>query len=95
MLSNTLRDLNVVLNSDLEQRFQVDTTIAFVNQLALEDFFEKAEENNVNLLQADANKTINNYAYKAAKAVFLPTVGLTGFYGWNLNQNAPGPFFQG
>ncbi len=95
LLENTLRDLNIVLNADLQRQFAVDTTLAFINELQLEDFASQGENNNVRMLQAKSNMTINDYSLKSAKSVFLPTVGLTGFYGWNLNNNAPGPFFPG
>ena len=95
LLENTLRDLNIVLNVDLERKFAVDTTITFINDLQLEDFANQGEQNNVRILQAKSNMTINDYSLKSAKSVFLPTLGLTGFYGWNLNNNAPGPFFPG
>ncbi len=95
LLENTLRDLNIVLNADLERRFAVDTTLAFINELQLEDFASQGENNNVRMLQAKSNMTINDYSLKSAKSVFLPTLGLTGFYGWNLNNNAPGAFFPG
>lgn len=95
LLENTLRDLNIVLNVDLERQFAVDTTLAFINELQLEDFASQGEQNNVRMLQAKSNMTINDYSLKSAKSVFLPTLGLTGFYGWNLNNNAPGPFFPG
>ncbi|MEO0571400.1 MAG: TolC family protein [Bacteroidota bacterium] len=95
LLKNTLRDLNIVLNADLERRFVVDTTLAFINELQLEDFASQGENNNVRMLQAKSNMTINDYSLKSAKSVFLPTLGLTGFYGWNLNNNAPGAFFPG
>ncbi|MEM9077451.1 MAG: TolC family protein [Bacteroidota bacterium] len=95
LLENTLRDLNIVLNADLERKFAVDTTVAFINELQLEDFASKGEANNVRMLQAKSNMAINDYTLQSAKSVFLPTIGLNGFYGWNLNQNAPGPFFPG
>jgi len=95
LLENTLRDLNIVLNADLERQFTVDTTLAFINELQLEDFASQGENNNVRMLQAKSNMTINDYSLKSAKSVFLPTLGLSGFYGWNLNNNAPGAFFPG
>ncbi|WP_422860967.1 TolC family protein [Flagellimonas sp. S174] len=95
LLENTLRDLNIVLNSDLEKKFAVDTTITFINELQLEDFASQGEQNNVRMLQAKSNIAINDYTLQSAKSVFLPTIGLTGFYGWNLNNNAPGAFFPG
>ena len=83
LLKNTIRDLNIVLNQELDNTYTVDTTVAFTDVLVLEDFLETAEENNVRLLQAEKNIAINDYSLKASKSVFLPTIGLTGSYGWN------------
>ena len=83
------------MNTDLESLFRVDTAVTFINPIDLDSFFKDAEANNVSLLQAKTNMSINDYTLKSAKSVFLPTIGLTGFYGWNLNQNAPGAFFPG
>ncbi|WP_350286206.1 TolC family protein [uncultured Croceitalea sp.] len=94
-LRNTQRDLNVLLNEDLKDFFNVDTNVVFTNALTLDEFLEEGERNNIRMLQAEKNIMINDYNLKAGKSVFLPTVGLTGFYGWNLNQNAPGAFFPG
>lgn len=93
--NNTQRDLAVLLDAELSNTFNVDTTVVFTNPIVLEGFLEAGERNNVRMLQAEKNISINDYNLKAGKAVFLPTLGLTGFYGWNLNQNAPGAFFPG
>lgn len=82
-LKNTQRDLNVLLNRELSTDFIVDTTVVFTNQIVLEEFLVDAEANNVRMLQAEKNITINDYNLKIGKSVFLPTVGLTGSYGWN------------
>lgn len=95
LLLNTKRDLNVVLNRELENSFEVDTTVTFVETLLLDEIMGTAEENNVSLLQAQTNMNINDYTLKSAKSVFLPTIGLTGSYGWNLNQSAASAFFPG
>ena len=34
-------------------------------------------------MQAERNTTISDYQYKANKSVYLPSLGLTGSYGWN------------
>lgn len=94
-LKNTQRDLNVLLNTDLEQLFVAETTINFTNPVVLDEFLSNGESNNISMLQAEKNIMINDYNLKAGKSILLPTVGLTGFYGWNLNQNAPGAFFPG
>lgn len=83
-LRNAKRDLNVVLNRDnLERNFKVDTVVVFSSPMLLEGFVQTSDTNNIRLLQANSNKKINEFTYKASKAVFLPKLGLTGAYGWN------------
>lgn len=82
-LLNAKRDLMVVLNGDLERGFAIDTSVSFLGALKMESFIEIADTNNVRLLQAQKNTKINEYNVKASKSVFLPTVGLSGSYGWN------------
>jgi outer membrane protein len=82
-LANAKRDLNVVMNTDLERQIKVDTMVKFVNTLVIETFLKEAEANNVTLLQAEQNIKVSDYNKKASKAVFLPSLGLTGTYGWN------------
>ncbi|MEX2350203.1 MAG: TolC family protein [Flavobacteriaceae bacterium] len=82
-LFNTKRDLTVVLNENLEQLYEVDTVVNFTNELRLEEFLNEAEENNIRLLQAEQNIKITDYQYKAGKGLLLPSLGLSGSYGWN------------
>jgi len=67
----------------LERQIRVDTTVKFVNTLVIETFLKEAATNNVTLLQAEQNIKVSDYNKKASKAVFLPSFGLTGIYGWN------------
>ncbi|MFT5863170.1 MAG: outer membrane protein [Flavobacteriales bacterium] len=92
-LRNAKRDLNVVLNRDLEQAVAADTTVFFVSRLELDSFKERASQNNVTLLQSEQDIMISDYQIKGAKALFLPTIGLTGSYGWNLSNNPASVFF--
>ena len=85
-LRNTKRDLTVVLNSDLERSFAVDTSVVFVGELRLEEFIKQSDTNNVRLQQARKNIDITGYNYKASKAVFLPSVGINGSYGWTQGE---------
>jgi len=94
-LANTKRDLNVVLNQDLNKTFEVDTLIQFIPKLRLEELIAQAELNNVAILQTERNLAINAYDIKVNQAGYLPTVGLNGVYGWNLNQSAASAFFPG
>ncbi|SHI69778.1 TolC family protein [Pseudozobellia thermophila] len=94
-LRNAKRDLNVVLNRNLDASFEVDTLITFIPKLRLEELIAQAELNNVAVLQSERSLAINEYDIKVNKSGYLPTVGLTGTYGWNLNQSAPSAFFPG
>ncbi|WP_458309144.1 TolC family protein [Croceiramulus getboli] len=94
-LENARRDLNVVLNQSLEATYAVDTTVTLIDDLRLTSFVQKAEENNVTLLQAESNVILSEYQVKGAKSLFLPTIGLTGSYGWNLSNNPASAFFPG
>ena len=91
-LRNAKRDLNIILNRSLGERFVVDTSVYFTNPLKIEEFVASAAENNVQLLQLNRNIRINDLLLKSAKSVFLPTIGLTGSYGWNEGQFPPTNF---
>ncbi|PIB26316.1 TolC family protein [Maribacter sp. 4G9] len=82
-LRNTKRDLNLLLNRELLTTFEVDTVVTFSNPIRLEEFLGLGVENNVRILQMKQNIKINDFTLKSSKSVFLPTVGLTGSYGWN------------
>ncbi|RXG22807.1 TolC family protein [Leeuwenhoekiella aequorea] len=94
-LLNTKRDLNVVLARDLKLNFNVDTLVSFIPKLELESFLEMAKENNVRLLQSNSNIALSEYDIRISKAQFLPTVGLTGSYGWNESISPASAFFTG
>lgn len=86
LLRNAKRDLTVVLNSELEREFTVDTAVNFINPIRIEEFYTAAPQNNVELLIAKSNIQVSDYSYKAAKSVFLPSLNLNGSYGWNEGQ---------
>ena len=91
-LKNTKRDLNVVLGNAYGNEFSVDTLINFKIDISKQDLFDKMMSNNVSLLQIEKNIAINEFTIKANKSGYLPTVGLTGSYGWNKNNNNAASF---
>ncbi|RIV36290.1 TolC family protein [Flagellimonas lutimaris] len=89
-LRNTMRDLNLILNRELSSQFSADTTVNFVPELQMESMFNEAQLNNVRLqiVEKDLNMGLNDI--RVAKSGYLPTIGLTGTYGWNeSNNNSP------
>ncbi|MGH1385101.1 TolC family protein [Kordia sp.] len=91
-LINAKRDLNVILGNKLTQDFNVNTDISFLFQLDKEDLWTKTQANNVSLLRADKNIDISTLDVKSNRSQYLPTVGLTGSYGWNKNNNNAASF---
>ncbi|WP_339849769.1 TolC family protein [uncultured Dokdonia sp.] len=82
-LRNAQRDLNVVLARELEDLKVADTTVAFINPISIEEYINEGTVNNISLLQSEQNIIISDYQIKQAKSLLLPTVGITGSYGWN------------
>jgi outer membrane protein TolC len=91
-LNNAKRDLNLVTGNVLHERFNVDTNINFVVSLNKADLLQKAVEQNITLQQVNKNILINQYELKTGKSEYLPTIGLTGSYGWNKNNNNAAAF---
>lgn len=93
-LKSAKRDLNVILGNSVANSFEVDTLINFVINLNKEDLLNKVKANNVALLQVEKNLIINEYDIKSWKSDYLPTLGLTGTYGWNKNNNNAASFLE-
>ena len=94
-LDNSKRDLNLLLNRPIEKVFGVDLNVDFVSPILIESWVETAAENNVELLKQKSNSQINSYDIKISQSGYLPTVGLVGSYGWNLNKSPASAFFPG
>ncbi len=94
-LGNAKRDLNLIMNQPIETELDVETALAFVSEIQIEQWLETATENNVRLLQQQRNQQINAYDLKVSQSGYLPTLGLVGSYGWNLSQNPASAFFPG
>ncbi len=91
-LINAKRDLNFIVGNVLDQEFKINPDIKFTSILKKEELFEKTKSQNVNLLQANKNIEIGQYAININKGAYLPTVGLVGSYGWNQNDNNSASF---
>ncbi|RPD98763.1 TolC family protein [Aureibaculum marinum] len=92
LLINAKRDLYVVLGKEEAPNFTVDTLVNFNLAPSKESLFEKVKNNNVVLQQVEKNISINEFQIKANKSGYLPTIGLSGSYGWNKNNNNEASF---
>ncbi|MDJ0646035.1 MAG: TolC family protein [Flavobacteriaceae bacterium] len=91
-LANAKRDLNVVLGKDEPPNFEVDTLVSFQVTPSKEELYELVKTDNVVLQQLEKNIAISDFQLKANKAGYLPTIGLSGTYGWNKNNNNAASF---
>ena len=94
-LSNVKRDLNLIMNVDSEEIFELVTEVNFLEFKELNDAYSGAKENNTSLKIDNQNVSISKNEMLATKSTYLPTIGLIGTYGWNesINDN-PYAFFN-
>jgi len=93
-VKNAKRDLNLVLNNGEQGlNYKVDTTIEFNELLTYEDLLQKAKESNIIIKQTEQNIAISELNLRINKSSFLPTIGVSGSYGWNKSDN-PSTSFQ-
>nr|WP_252723793.1 TolC family protein [Winogradskyella psychrotolerans] len=91
-LKTAKRDLKLVLGESFTTDFKVETDVEFMLQFQKDSLFEKAKSRNVALLQTEKNIEISKLDINSGKSAYLPTVGLTGSYGWNKNNNNAASF---
>ena len=94
-LDNAKRDLNLIINQPIETDLIVETNLNFIPEIQIEQWLQTASQFNVSLLQQQSNSQINTYDLKVSQSGYLPTLGLNGSYGWNLNQSPASAFFPG
>ena len=91
-LKNTKRDLKLVLGEAYTNDYKVETEVDFTLQLKKDSLFQKAKSRNVALLQTEKNIAISKLDINSGRSAYLPTVGLSGSYGWNKNNNNAASF---
>ena len=94
-LSNAKRDLNLVMNVDLNADYELDDNVVYNTNESILNFYNNAFENNTKLKIYNRNIEISNYELKSIRSTYLPSVGLIGSYDWNesINDN-PYAFFN-
>ncbi len=94
-LSNAKRDLNLVMNVDLDSDYILDQGVVYNSEENIISFYNNAAENNTMLKIYDKSVEISDYELKSIRSTYLPTIGLIGSYDWNesINDN-PYAFFN-
>jgi len=91
-LKNAKRDLKLVLGETFTEDYNVETEVDFTLQFQKDSLFQQAKRRNVALLQTEKNIAISKLDINSGQSAYLPTIGLTGSYGWNKNNNNAASF---
>lgn len=91
-LKNAKRDLKLVLGETYTEDFDVETEVDFRLQFQKDSLFQQAKTRNVALLQTEKNIAISKLDINSGKSAYLPTIRLSGTYGWNTNNNNAAAF---
>ena len=94
VLINAKRDLYVVLGKNGFPDFTVDTLVNFSLTLNKEVLKDLVNQNNVSLQQIESNIAVSDFQLKSNRSGYLPSIGLTGSYGWNKSNNNAASFLS-
>ena len=75
------------MNVNLESKHSIDTELSFINKDDLSNLFLNDIKNNTSYLISEKDIIISDLDKKAIKFSYLPTLGLSGSYGWNESIN--------
>ena len=94
-IDNAKGALDLLLTRPNKKVFGSYLNVDFVSPILIETWVETAAKNNVELIKQKSNSQINSYDIKISQSGYLPTLGLVGSYGWNLNKSPASAFFPG
>ncbi len=94
VLTNAKRDLYVVLGKNGFPDFTVDTLVNFSLAQNKETLKDLVKKNNITLQQIESNIAVSDFQLKSNRSGYLPSIGLTGSYGWNKNNNNAASFLS-
>jgi len=94
-LENAKRNLNLIMGRDLKTDFLVDTNVTFAMALSNEDLVAKALERNVQIEQTKSQLRNSEFAIKASRSDWFPSLSANAAYAYQGQQNPNGAFLTG
>lgn len=94
-LDNAKRNLNLIMGRTLENDFTVDTNVVFNLPLSKEELAAKALERNVRVEQTQSQLRNSEFAIKASRAGWFPSLSANAAYAYQGQQNPNGAFLTG
>ena len=90
LLNQAKRNLNVLLNRELDSDFRVSFDVEFLENLNLPELQNKAIQNNAAYLLSTKNKQQSEFNLKIAESSYMPKLDFQTFYGYNQTENELG-----
>ncbi|MBI9041408.1 TolC family protein [Lutibacter sp.] len=87
LLSNSKRDLNLLLGRNVTTDFGVDTNISFNQLFNFQTVLKKAKAYNVDIQKLDKSIVLNDLDIKINQSDLFPTLNLNSSYGFNKYNN--------
>lgn len=94
-LENAKRNLNLIMGRALETDFAVDTNVVFELALNTDELTAKALERNILIEQTQSQLKNSEYAIKASRAGWFPSLSANAAYAYQGQQNPNGAFLTG
>ena len=94
-LANAKRNLNLIMGRTLETDFTVDTNVVFQLALNTNEIIAKALERNVQIEQTKSQLRNSEYAIKASRAGWFPSLSANAAYAYQGQENPNGAFLTG
>lgn len=91
-LENAKRDLEVLIGQEIDDTYELSTSVSYNPSLTKESIKAKAIEQNVNILLSDQLQMINKLELDVIDKINSPTIGASAGLNYNYSQNAPGAF---
>ena len=86
-LSNSKRDLNLLLGRNVTTNFTVDTNISFDLVFNYQNLLEKAKTHNIEMQKVSKSIELSNFDIKINKSNLYPSLSLNSSYGLNKSNN--------
>ena len=94
-LSNSVRNLNLIMASEISETFEVSNDISINKTLDKEQMLASAQEKNVQLATIEKNMLSQEYALGSAKAGLMPSVTANLGYDYRGSSDPNGAFVVG
>lgn len=94
-LENSKRNLNLIMGRTLDTDFAVDTNVVFQLALSADELTKKAFERNVQIEQTKSQLKNSEYAIKASRSGWFPSLSANAAYNYSGSENPNGAFLTG